>query len=284
MALFSGLLQNNVFTDCESSWPLSIDVRGPDGFEIIGNAFRNNSPWQSGQCGAGIAMGYQPDAVPLAVPAIIRDNVFHDLLSNVRATALRIDVPAVVSDNRFFNLEPISTPGVSSTFLADEDSVIYRDNLFWNTGWAMEGNWNADARWNWWGDSTGPYHASINPEGHGDEIRGNVNFIPWLTDTLFTEDSDERPALPTEYSLSVYPNPFNSTAWLKLVVPEVVIVRIELFNTLGRRVREVFSGSVAYEKTVSFEAGDLASGVYFARVTDTIYNRPLISTKLVLLR
>ena len=67
-------------------------------------------------------------------------------------------------------------------------------------------------------------------------------------------------------------------------MPEVSIVRIELFNTLGRRVREVFSGAVAYEKTVTFDAGDLASGVYFARATDTIYNRPLISAKLALIR
>ncbi len=35
---------------------------------------------------------------------------------------------------------------------------------------------------NWWGDPTGPYHASENPDGQGDEIYGDILFTPWITD------------------------------------------------------------------------------------------------------
>jgi len=36
-----------------------------------------------------------------------------------------------------------------------------------------------DARFNWWGDASGPTHAS-NPGGTGDKISNNVDYSPWL--------------------------------------------------------------------------------------------------------
>jgi len=35
---------------------------------------------------------------------------------------------------------------------------------------------------NWWGDPSGPYHATENPDGQGDEIYGDILFTPWITD------------------------------------------------------------------------------------------------------
>lgn len=32
---------------------------------------------------------------------------------------------------------------------------------------------------NYWGSSRGPYHESLNVQGHGDIIRGDLNFVPW---------------------------------------------------------------------------------------------------------
>jgi parallel beta-helix repeat protein len=37
-----------------------------------------------------------------------------------------------------------------------------------------------DARYNWWGDSTGHYHPDSNPGGLGDSVSDYVDFIPWL--------------------------------------------------------------------------------------------------------
>lgn len=34
---------------------------------------------------------------------------------------------------------------------------------------------------NYWGATSGPYHASLNPSGSGDTAYGNVDFNPWLT-------------------------------------------------------------------------------------------------------
>lgn len=37
-----------------------------------------------------------------------------------------------------------------------------------------------DARLNWWGHPSGPYHATLNPSGLGITVTGNVLFDPWL--------------------------------------------------------------------------------------------------------
>ncbi|TSC71012.1 MAG: parallel beta-helix repeat-containing protein, partial [Parcubacteria group bacterium Gr01-1014_70] len=38
----------------------------------------------------------------------------------------------------------------------------------------------ADARGNWWGDKTGPFHPLKNPDGLGDDVSDNVLFELWL--------------------------------------------------------------------------------------------------------
>jgi hypothetical protein len=166
------------------------------------------------------------------------------------------------------------------------DSMIMQSNLFDRNGLALIVNPNsyADARWNWWGDSSGPYHATQNPAGQGDTIVGNVAFIPWYPDTSFLAVPGLGKPLPKEFQFDAYPNPFNSTVRLRLIPNEIQIVKVELFDLLGRKVKEIWSGPLAFQKDISFDASSLASGVYFARVTNTIFNRPLATTKLVLLR
>ena len=90
--------------------------------------------------------------------------------------------------------------------------------------------------------------------------------------------------LPDKFILEAYPNPFNNTVTLKLIPPEVMIVRVELFDILGRRVKEIWSGPLAYEKQITFDAANLSSGIYFARVWQPIGNRPRALQKIVLLK
>jgi len=40
--------------------------------------------------------------------------------------------------------------------------------------------YNLDAENNWWGDPTGPFHPTENPDGLGDEITDYVLFEPWI--------------------------------------------------------------------------------------------------------
>lgn len=38
-----------------------------------------------------------------------------------------------------------------------------------------------DATNNWWGSASGPYHATLNPSGTGNDVSDYVDFTPWLT-------------------------------------------------------------------------------------------------------
>ncbi|MBU1660215.1 MAG: right-handed parallel beta-helix repeat-containing protein, partial [Chloroflexi bacterium] len=63
---------------------------------------------------------------------------------------------------------------------------LFRNNSIHDNAWEGVTNWNApnapplDARFNWWGDATGPYHVTQNPGGLGDKVSDFVIFYPWL--------------------------------------------------------------------------------------------------------
>ncbi|MGQ9544894.1 MAG: right-handed parallel beta-helix repeat-containing protein, partial [Candidatus Bathycorpusculaceae bacterium] len=62
---------------------------------------------------------------------------------------------------------------------------INYNNIAGNTGYGVRTFDTAvtDARFNWWGDASGPTHVS-NPSGTGDTISNYVDYSPWLGDTF----------------------------------------------------------------------------------------------------
>ncbi len=64
-------------------------------------------------------------------------------------------------------------------------TVIRYNNITNNTNLGVKrtgGSALLDARHNYWGHATGPYHATLNPGGLGDKVGDNVLFDPWLTE------------------------------------------------------------------------------------------------------
>lgn len=75
-------------------------------------------------------------------------------------------------------------PGIwVSSGAALEESRIYYNNLIDNAdyGVLVSGSPIVDARYNWWGDMSGPYNPAVNPSGIGYAVSDHVNFVPWLT-------------------------------------------------------------------------------------------------------
>lgn len=74
--------------------------------------------------------------------------------------------------------------------------------------------------------------------------------------------------LPKEFRLEQnYPNPFNPSTTIRYTLPERDEVTLKIFDVHGREVRELVRATQEagyYE--VNFEAGNLASGVYFFRL------------------
>ncbi|CUT05440.1 Por secretion system C-terminal sorting domain-containing protein [Candidatus Kryptobacter tengchongensis] len=74
--------------------------------------------------------------------------------------------------------------------------------------------------------------------------------------------------LPVEFSIRSYPNPFNPSATISYELPTDGFVRLSVFDVLGREV-EVLVNEIkpAGFYDVSFDASNLPSGVYFARIS-----------------
>lgn len=65
-----------------------------------------------------------------------------------------------------------------------------------------------------------------------------------------------------------YPNPFNPSTTIRFNIPITEKVKIEVFNTVGNKVATLLNGlKEAGKHEVQFEAENLASGVYFYKIS-----------------
>jgi uncharacterized repeat protein (TIGR01451 family) len=86
-----------------------------------------------------------------------------------------------------------------------------------------------DARFTWWGDPSGPYHATLNPNGKGNAVSDRVLFVPWLEDEAGTVSgqvvvqavgpSRVSPGETADIAVSVYAGSPVSHAVLILALP-----------------------------------------------------------------
>ena len=74
--------------------------------------------------------------------------------------------------------------------------------------------------------------------------------------------------LPEKFALKGnYPNPFNPATQIQYDVPKQAEVTLEVYNTAGKRVATLVNSSKAPGSyTVSFDAGNLTSGIYIYRM------------------
>ena len=109
------------------------------------------------------------------------------------------------------------------------------------------------------------------------------------SDTLRFTASDSyvvgvtRTAAPADFSISQnYPNPFNPQTSFRVRVPEGRIVRLKVFDLLGREIAVVFEGYLNKgEHTLRWNAARYTSGVYFCRFEAGSYTE---TKRLVLLK
>jgi hypothetical protein len=105
-----------------------------------------------------------------------------------------------------------------------------------------------------------------------------LSFLLGITDAPELED----PFIPVVLSLSAAPNPFNPTTSFTIDLPTSSFVLLEVFDVLGRRAATLVEGSMAAgSHEVSWDATDVASGVYFARLTT---ENTTATTKVTLLK
>ncbi|HUL43365.1 MAG TPA: T9SS type A sorting domain-containing protein [Bacteroidota bacterium] len=82
---------------------------------------------------------------------------------------------------------------------------------------------------------------------------------------------------PVQFALQQnYPNPFNPTTTIRFSLPATSLVTFTVYNLLGQEVQTVYSGELLDEgdQSVSFNGLNLASGVYFYRISATSVDEP----------
>lgn len=107
--------------------------------------------------------------------------------------------------------------------------------------------------------------------------------IAWTDWSTFLDTPEQQsPAIPSEISLSSYPNPFNSTVTIEYDLPISSDVRLDVFDIQGRLTATLFNDfTSAGSHSVSWSPEQLASGVYFAslKLSTEIVTRKVLYLK-----
>lgn len=133
---------------------------------------------------------------------------------------------------------------------------------------APAGNYTYDAY-------TGIYPNLIWGEDHFDFEKtavadGGRIFTDWSNwGESFDDIDDEAALIVNEFALhNPYPNPFNQRAVLDFVLPSAGETRLVIFDVSGRVVADLVDGGMpAGLNSVKWNASDMPSGIYFARLS-----------------
>jgi hypothetical protein len=79
--------------------------------------------------------------------------------------------------------------------------------------------------------------------------------------------------VPSGYSLSAFPNPFNPSTTFKIGLPEAGNVKLSVYNAIGQNVFKFNEFRNAGYQAIVFEAKNLNSGLYFYQLNVNDYNK-----------
>ncbi|MFH1197247.1 MAG: T9SS type A sorting domain-containing protein [bacterium] len=157
-------------------------------------------------------------------------------------------------------------------------------------------NWNAtfdfDRRpWEYFDDElncTFPTTTAAYMGAEGGFPAGDLNWWPdlkaiWDAGGTIIGVNDPDSQLPTEFTLNQnYPNPFNPTTRIEYSLPVQSQVKLEVFNVLGKHIATLINRTQeAGSHSISFDASDLSSGIYFYKLTS---QDNVITKKMMLLK
>jgi len=135
--------------------------------------------------------------------------------------------------------------------------TVAGENIFIAGWFAKIGNLNANGVAKWDGKNWSTISSS----------RNAAKSIELSASSFIVAERGEQ--IPTEFELlQNYPNPFNPTTLIRFGLPQDAGVKLEILNLAGRHVVTLLNArQAAGYHDVEFNAGDLASGAYFYRLT-----------------
>jgi len=102
-----------------------------------------------------------------------------------------------------------------------------------------------------------------------DEAVALANSTPWVS-----IEAPNAIEVPKGYRLEQnYPNPFNPETTIQFSLPASGKVKISIYDILGRSVKTILDAQLtAGDHSINFNASDVASGIYFYKLTAGKYH------------
>jgi hypothetical protein len=124
----------------------------------------------------------------------------------------------------------------------------------------------------------------LNDQDIDQELSGADTSMNHMVTVTGSSSVDEQlSGIPTEYNLSQnYPNPFNPSTSFTYSLKQSGDVKINVYDVSGKEVKSLVDGfRSAGNYVVIFNAGDMASGIYYYRITTNDFVQ---TNKMVLLK
>lgn len=170
--------------------------------------------------------------------------------------------PAVFGGRRHYEIIPANNSGLNAImkFFYNEDELgtLNENNL------ALYKSVDNGANWTKMGGVVDAANNNLVLSGINDFSLWGVND----KDTPVVGVKDKE-MIPGEFRLSQnYPNPFNPTTTIEFTLSEEGMTELRIFNIIGQEVAKLFSenGKAGQLYTIHFNASELPSGIYFARL------------------
>lgn len=161
--------------------------------------------------------------------------------------------------------------GIYCTNLTAELSILF-NNIDNNNEYGIyneDSSVIVDAEWNWWGDSTGPYHPMTNPNGLGDWVSDYVDYEPWLNEPFGIEEFASTTTPSTFKLFQNMPNPFNRLTTIRYQVLIPCHITLKIFDMTGRLVHTLVNEpqghgyyNIIWDRRDS-SGKEVTAGVYF---------------------
>jgi parallel beta-helix repeat protein len=132
--------------------------------------------------GDGIYIGDIPEYGPAgSITAIISNNLISNWRHGIHLVS-SVNSGSTITGNTITNNNGSGSGIHVATAVNAANIRVNYNNIMENIdhGAFNNGTNTLDARFNWWGNGTGPYHPITNPSGTGDVVSNNVDYKLWL--------------------------------------------------------------------------------------------------------